>query len=302
MNIVEWADGQARPWPNLAMQPGGGDPQALHEVLSIRIDDQNRLWALDNGKHGIRAGRLLAFDVDSGELLHQYTFPRDVAGIGSHLNDFQISPDGQTVYIADASFFAKTPAIVVYDVASQTARRVISAHESVDAEYYLPVVQGRPMQALGLVSIRPGVDSISLSADGQSLYFAPVSNNYLYRVATSLLRDASLAPAEVKRRIQRLGLKTMSDGISSDQAGNIYITDPEHSAILHMNSKGELTTLLKTEKLRWPDGLSFGPDGWLYISCSSLHQVIGLPPASVREHAPYQVFRVRNDVPGRVGH
>lgn len=302
VNLVKWVDGGMQPWPSLAMQPGGEHPQALHEVLSIRIDQQNRLWALDNGKHGIKPGRLLAFDLDSGEIVHNYTFPRELVGLGSHLNDFQVSPDGNTIYIADASFFALTPAILVYNVERQQARRVISDHESVDAEHYLPVVQGRPMRAFGLVTIRPGVDSIALSPDGDWLYFSAVTNNYMYRVATALLREAELAPDALKRRIQRVGLKTMSDGLTSDEAGNIYISDPEHSAILRMSPGGELTTLVKDERLRWPDGFSFGPDGELYVTASSLHQVIGLPPSSVAEHAPYQVFRLKNDIPGRPGH
>lgn len=302
VNIVQWVDGKTQPWPSAAMQPGGSDPHALHEVLSIRIDNQSRLWALDNGIHGLHPGRLLAFDLDSGELVHNYTFPRELAGYGSHLNDFQVAPDGQSIYIADASFFAKTPAILVYDVTQQQARRVIANHESVDAEYYLPVVQGRPMQAFGLVTIRPGVDSIALSPDGQWLYFAPVTNNYLYRVATSLLRDPEQSPASIQNRIKRLGPKTMSDGLTTDQAGNIYISDLEHSAILRMSPDGALTTLLQSDKLRWPDGFSFGPQGYLYITASSLHQVIGLPPSSVRKHAPYQVFRVKSDIPGRIGH
>lgn len=302
MNVVEWVDGEARPWPSAAMQPGGDAAEALHEVLSIRIDAQNRLWALDNGKHGLKPGRLLAFDLDSGELVHNHSFSRELVGLGSHLNDFQVSPDGNTVYIADASFFALTPAILIYDVARQQARRVISAHESVDAEHYLPVVQGRPMQAFGLVTIRPGVDSIALSPEGDWLYFSAVTNNYMYRVATALLRDAEMSGETLKRRIQRVGLKTMSDGLTSDNAGNIYISDPEHSAILRMSPRGELSTLVKDARLRWPDGFSFGPDGELYVTASSLHQVIGLPPSSVAKNAPYQVFRVKNDVPGRPGH
>ncbi|MGJ8667854.1 MAG: SMP-30/gluconolactonase/LRE family protein [Oceanococcus sp.] len=302
VNIVEWRDEKAHAWPSENMQPGGSHPDALHEVLSIRIDQQNRLWALDNGTHGLKAGRLLAFDLDSGKLVHNYSFPRELAGLGSHLNDFQVSPDGETIYIADASFFAKTPAILVYDVVQKQARRVIEQHESVDAEHYLPVVQGRAMQAFGLVTIRPGVDSIALSPGGDWLYFAPVTNNYMYRVATRLLRDPTRDSKSITSRIKRLGLKTMSDGLTTDQSGNIYISDLEHSAILRMSPKGELTTLLKTEKLRWPDGFSFGPDGWLYVTASSLHQVIGLPPSSVKKHAPYQVFRIKTDALGRIGH
>ncbi len=302
VNLVEWVEGKARPWPSPAMQPGGSDADALVEVLSIRIDAQNRLWALDNGLHGSRPGRLLAFDLHSGKIVHRYQFPRELAGWGSHLNDFQVAPDGQTIYIADASFFARTPAILVYDLISGRARRVISDHESVDAEHYLPVVQGRPMQAFGLVTIRPGVDSIGLSRDGHWLYFAPVTNNHLYRVATRHLRDETLDPIQLKRRIQRVGLKSMSDGISLDDAGRVYLSDPEHSAILRMDTDGRLQTLIKTDRLRWPDGFSFGPDGWLYVTCSSLHQVIGLPPASVRDHAPYQVFRIRSGASAAAGH
>ncbi len=302
VNLVEWVDGSTRPWPSAAMQPGGSDAHALHEVLSIRIDAQQRLWALDNGKHGLKPGRLLAFDLNSGDLVHSYTFGRELVGLGSHLNDFQVSPDGQTIYIADASFFARNPAILVYDVATQQARRVISDHESVDAEHYLPVVQGRPMQAFGLVTIRPGVDSIALSPDGTWLYFSAVTNNYMYRVASALLRDPDLSPEVLKRRIQRVGLKTMSDGLTSDSAGNIYISDPEHSAILRMTARGELSTLIRDPRLRWPDGFSFGPNADLYVTASSLHQIIGLPPSNVAKHAPYQVFKLKNDIPGRPGH
>ncbi len=302
VNLVEWVDGQARPWPSAEMQPDGSAADALIEVLSIRIDQQNRLWALDNGSHGSSPGRLLAFDLDSGALVHRFEFPRELVGLGSHLNDFQVSPDGQTIYIADASFFGKNPAILVYDLPSMSARRVISGHESVIAEHYLPVVQGRPMQAFGLVTIRPGVDSIGLSRDGEWLYFAPVTSNYMYRIASRHLRNSALDAEQVESRIQRFGLKTMSDGITLDDVGNIYISDLEHSAILRMSPDGNLQTLVKSERLRWPDGFSFGPDNMLYVTCSALHQVIGLPPSSVRKHAPYQVFRMAMDQSGTPGH
>ena len=291
-NLMVWADGRAEPWPSAAMQPGGEHPEALHEVLSIRIDRQGRLWALDNGTHGLKPGRLLAFDLASGEIVHRYEFPRDIAGLGSHLNDFQVAPDGNTLYIADASFFARDPAILVYDVPAQRARRVIWDHESVDAEYYTPVVQGVKMQAFGLVSIRPGVDSITLSVDGNWLYFAPITNNHLYRIATAHLRNAALSPAEVRRKVERYALKTMSDGITMDATGNIILSDLEHSALVRLTPERTLETLVKSPRLRWPDGLGFGPDNWLYVTCSALHQIIGKPPGNIPANAPYQIYRL----------
>jgi sugar lactone lactonase YvrE len=302
IKLAELVNRRPQPYPDLSFQTGSGNPRYFRSVLSLRIDRFNRLWTLDNGHHGLEPGRLLAFDLASGQVVHEYVFPKAIAGLGSHLNDFQVSPDGRFIYIADASFFALTPALIVYDVARQAARRLLEGHPSVIAEKYVPVVQGRRMEAFGLVAIRPGVDSIALDTRGEWLYFAPVSNNHLYRVRTADLLDQSLTPEALGLRVENFALKTMSDGITMDTQDNIYISDPEHSAILRLDPQRRLRTLLKDPMLRWPDGFSFGPGGWLYVTCSSLHQVIGLPPGSVRQHAPYQVYRFRPGAEGIPGH
>lgn len=284
--IVELVNGQPQAYPD-------ADTQAqFRDVLGIRLDAQHRLWTLDNGGHGIHPARLMAFDIEAGgKRVHDYSFPREIAPLGSHFNDLQVSADGKTIFIADASFFGKHPGIVVYDVATHAARRLLEGTPGVTPENYIPVVQGRTMLAFGLVAVRPGVDSIALSRDGAWLYFAPVTSQHLYRVPVADLLNAQLAPAQLAAKVETYAEKSMSDGITSDTEGNIYLTDPEHSAILRLGADRQLQTLLKSERLRWPDGFSFGPDGWLYFTCSSLQWVIGLPPSSVAAHAPYQVFR-----------
>lgn len=290
--VVELRGGQPQPYPSAEFQ------QQFHDVLSLRIDRQNRLWTLDNGGHGLKPGRLLAFDLATGAVTHDYEFPRDIAGIGSHLNDFQVSPEGDFIYIAEASFFAKTPALVIYDVQHKAARRVLENHASVTAEKYTPVVKGRRMTAFGLVDIRPGVDSIALDRNGEWLYYAPVTSTQLYRVRAADLRDSALSAADLAQRVETYATKTMSDGLTSDRAGNIYLSDLEHDAIVLVKPDRTLQPLLRSQRLRWPDGFSFGPEGWLYVTCSSLYQVIGMPHSSVREHAPYPVFRLQ---PGQEG-
>lgn len=285
--IVELVQGQMQPFPDAAFQ------SQFVDVLGVRLDAQNRFWTLDNGGHGIDNARLIAFNIDTRKIEQDYTFPREIAGLGSHLNDFNVSADGKTLYIADASIFGKHPALIVYDVASQSARRLLADHASVTADDAIPVVQGRRMMVLGLFGIRPGVDSIALSRDGTWLYYAPVNKNKLYRIATAHLLDASLSPAQLAGQVEPYADKTMSDGITTDAEGNVYLTDPEHSAIVRLTPERKLETLLKTERLRWPDGFSFGSDGWLYVSCSSLQHVIGQAPASIAAHAPYQVFRFK---------
>ncbi len=300
--VVEWVSGEMRPWPNLGFQTGAGEPRHFRDVLSIRIDRQNRLWALDNGLHGLRPRRLLAFDLDSGEVVHEFTFPRKVAGLGSHLNDFQVSPDGQTIYIADASFFGQTPALIVYDLAQGTARRLLDGHPSVTPDLYVPIVQGRRMEVFGVLAIRPGVDSIALDRNGEWLYFAPLSELNLYRIRADDLRNAALPREALEQRIEIYAPKTMSAGLTIDDAGTIYLSSFEHSAIVMLHRNGRMETLVQSEQLRWPDGFSFGPDGWLYVTASSLHQVLGRPPSALAEHAPYEVFRLRPGASATAGH
>lgn len=299
--IVELKAGEMIPFPNLAFQTGEAEPRFYRDVIGLRIDAQNRLWTLDNGGHGVHPGRLMGFDVASGAVVHEFEFPREIAGLGSHLNDFQVSPDGAFIYIAEASFFAKTPALIVYDVNNKSARRLLDSHASVLAEAFTPVVQGRPMVAFGLVSIRPGVDSIALDKQGEWLYFAAVTAQKMYRIRAADLRDTALSAEALAAKVEVFADKTMSDGLTMDTDGNLYISNLEHDAILLLKPDRTLQTLVRSPRLRWPDGFSFGPEGWLYVACSSLHQVIGLPPGAIREHAPYQVFRLKPGYSGIAG-
>ena len=300
--VVEIVRGAAQPWPNEAFQTGVGESRYFRSVLSLRIDAQGRLWTLDYGNYGTAPARLLAFDIAKGEVVHEFVFGKDLAPLGSMLNDFQVSPDGKFIYIADASLFAKNPAIIVYDVGKQSARRLLEHHPAVTAEKYTPVVQGRKMVVLGVFSIRPGVDSIGLDAKGEYLYFAPVTNLNMSRIATADLLNESLDAATLAGKVEEYAPKTMSDGITLDTAGNLYMADPEHSAVVVIRPDKSLETLLKDDRLRWPDGFSFGPDGWLYLSCSSLHQIIGKAPWTFKQNAPYQIFRVKPGTPGVPGH
>ena len=300
--VVEIVKGAAEPWPSEAFQTGAGEPRYFRSVLSRRIEAQGRLWTLDYGDYGTKPARLLAFDIAKREVVHEFVFPKELAGLGSMLNDFQVSPDGNFIYIADASLFAKNPALIVYDVKQGSARRLLAHHPSVTAEKFTPVVQGHKMVVLGVFAIRPGVDSIGLDQKGEWLYFAPVTNLNMSRIRTEDLRNESLDSATLAGKVEEFAPKTMSDGIALDNAGNVYMADPEHSAVVVLRADKTLETLVKDERLRWPDGFSFGPDGWLYLSCSSLHQIIGHPPWTFKNNAPYQIFRLKPGTPGVPGH
>jgi len=298
IRVAELKDGKVVPYPSVEFQGAGKSDVYFDTVLSVRIDNQNRLWTLDLANHGLGQPRLLAFDLAIDKVVHQFDFPDSIAGLGSHLNDFQIDSAGETIYIAEASIFGKTPSILVYDIKSRYCRRVLEKDPSVMPENYIPVVQSRKMLIFGIFAIRPGVDSIALDKSGEWLYFAPVTNNYMYRIHTKYLKDDSLSEIQLSSHVEKFALKTMSDGLTMDIENNIYITDPEHSAIVRLTPNRKLETLLKNSHIRWPDGLGFGPDGWLYMTCSALHQVIGKTPGFMKSHAPYQIYRFK---PGEAG-
>ncbi len=297
VNVVEWVDSRPVPYPQDLPEE-----LAYQSVLSLRIDRQNRLWILDNANHGTGTPRIIAIDLSTDSLVHRHDFDSSIAGIGSHLNDFQVSPDGKMIYIADASIFRKNPALVIYDVERKQARRVLEGHESVVPDDYVPVVQGRKIIVLGIFAIRPGVDSIALDRKGEWLYFAPVTDDSMHRVKRADLDNRALSADELAERVERFAKKTMSDGITTDNDGNVYLSDADESAIVLLEPSGNLRTLIKDPILRWPDGFSFGPDGWLYVTCSALHEVIMRSPSHVKSKGPYQIYRFKPGATAPAGH
>ncbi len=298
VNVVELVSGKPVPFPADA-----GLRARTKTVLAVRIDSRERLWLLDYANHGTGKPRLLAFDLRDNRLVHEFVFPTPVAPLGSMLNDFQVDRTGRWVYIADASIFALSPAIVVYDTQTRRARRVLEKHHSVVADpTRIMRVRERDMVVLGVFAIRPGVDSIALDRTGRLLYFAAVNARHLYRIDTQHLRDESRTAEQVATAVETVGRKTDSDGITTDDRGNVYLSDAESDAIHRMSPDGKMQTLVRSTKLRWPDGFSFGPDGYLYVTCSSLQNVIFRSRAHVGAHAPYQIFRFRPGFSAAAGH
>jgi sugar lactone lactonase YvrE len=300
--VLELVQGRPVPYPNEAFQqPTAGAPH-FQSPLAVRIDRQGRLWVLDYANYGRGQPRLVAFDLATNAVAHQYDFPSAVAGFLSMLNDFQVDPAGEKIYIAETSPFLQRPALIVYDVARSSSRRLLEGHPSVATEDYVIQAPGRDMIIYGLATMRIAVDSIALDTGGEWLYYGAVTGSRMYRVRASDLNNESLTPAELGARVEDFAAKTLSDGITMDVEDNIYLSDMEHSAIVRLGQDRRLTTLLEDARLRWPDGFSFGPDGWLYVTCSSLQNVLFVSHDEVPAHAPYQIFRFKPGVAGIPGH
>jgi len=294
--LLEWVDGAPKAFPSEAAQ-------ALFETpLGIVIDRRNRLWVIDHGNHGTGRAQLLAFDLETGAVVHERLFDSSVAELGSFLQDLQVDSTGRHVFIADVSFWRKNPGLIVYDVEQKKARRVLNGDPSVSAQSWLIRNPTKEMKFFGgLVVLKPGVDGIAITRDDAWVYYGAMTHETMYRVKVADLLDESLSAGALAARVQAVGRKPLNDGLSTDNDGNLLITDVEHGAVIRMTPDGELTTLIRSNQIRWADALSYGPKGWLYVADSAIPDQMLRSKAHIRANAPYRIFRFKPDIDGIPG-
>jgi sugar lactone lactonase YvrE len=186
---------------------------------------------------------------------------------------------------------------------SRTSRR-FTASPALQAEDVDLVVEGRVIgfenENRALEPARIAVNPITLSADGATLYFGAMNGETWYQVPTASLRtgadDGTTAAA-----IERAGPKPVSDGASTDAEGNHFFTDLAHNAITVLRPDGRLETLVRDKRLLWPDALSFGEPGWLYVAVNQLHRSPPLNGGGEGAEPPYRIFRVYTGTRGIAG-
>ena len=284
--LLEWVDDAAVPYPSGTVQP-----HLFDTVLGMAIDERNWLWTIDHGNHGFATPRLLAFDLATGNLAHDYEFRPEAAPAGSFLQDLCVTADGSTVFVADASVWRKKPAIVVYDVATRNARRVLESHMSVSAQNFLIRTPMRDMSFVGgLLTLKAGVDGLALDAANEWLYYGAVNHSGLFRVQVSDLLNEPLPARQLENRVERFSDKPLSDGLAAGD-GVIYITDVEHRGVMAVDASQRLSTVVRSPRIRWADGLSHGPDRWLYIADSALPELVLKSRDYIAARGPYYIFR-----------
>jgi sugar lactone lactonase YvrE len=249
---------------------------------------------IDHGFHGLEKARLSAFDLGSNKLVHDFIFPDRIAGPGSFLQDLQVDSKGETIYIADASIFRRNPAIIVYDIQKKTARRILESDPSVSPQDWVIRNPIKEMVFLGgLITLKPGVDGIAIDKNDEWIYYAPVAHEGLSRVRTADLKNPQLTVQELSQRVERFSKKPLSDGILADKDGNIYITDVEHGSVMRVGTDRKLQTVIRSSRIRWADGLSMGPDGYIYLADSALPHLTLQSKSYMRAQAPYYIFRFK---------
>jgi sugar lactone lactonase YvrE len=186
-------------------------------------------------------------------------------------------------------------------VATGAARRVLEKHPSVEPQGYKVRVGDGYMERLGgMITLKPGLDSIALTTDGATLFLGPMSGGDLWAVDAAAVRDPTLSALE--SRVRKVAQKPLSDGASIDDQGRVYLTDVENHGVVRILADGRKETLVNDPRIRWADGLSFGPDGWMYVTDSAIPWIALKSRADVAAAGPYHVWRFRTDATAPAGH
>lgn len=290
-----YGDGSLRPFAEAA---------GLNSVLGLQADSHGIVWMLDNAMRGGDRRRLVGWHVAQDRLVADIDLT-SASRNGSFLNDLAIDAERRVAYIADPASGADA-ALLVVDLATQEVRRVLQGHPSLTPEDIDLVIDGNPVrikQEDGR-EIRPrvGVNPIALDAASDWLYFGPMHGLAMYRLRTSDLRDPGLSADDLGQRVQRWADKPISDGISIDTAGNLYLGELSANGIGVITPDRRYRMLVKDPRLSWVDAFSFGPDGYLYTVANQLHRTAVLNAGEDITRPPYLILRMRplaDGIPGR---
>jgi sugar lactone lactonase YvrE len=301
-SVVEvLSDGTTKPFPNeqWATAPGK-DGVGLTSVLGIRSDQQGIIWMLDNGKD---FSRLVAWDSRRNTLHKIIKVAEPARKYNSFFNDLALDPVHNKIYISDVAS-PENSAIVIVDTKTGKSRRVLEGHKTVVAEP-LPVVIGDKTMSVdenGKGKPTIGVDPITIDTKSEWVYYGASQSTSLWRIRTADLANETLSDAQLASRIERYGDRPICDGITIDGAGNIYITDITNYAVGVLEPSGKYRILHSDKKLLvWPDGMSYGPDGYIYVAVSQLHLSIVFNEGKNLSKLPFYLLRFKALAKGTVG-
>lgn len=113
---------------------------------------------------------------------------------------------------------------------------------------------------------------------------------------------ASFSSDVLGERVESYGEKAPCDGIGIDAAGNVHVTDLPNNAIGVTGPNGSYQVLVKDdEHLIWPDGMSYGSDGFYYVAVSQLHRAAPLNAGEEASETPFEILRFRPLAPSAIG-
>ncbi|MDP4004567.1 L-dopachrome tautomerase-related protein [Methylobacterium sp. NEAU K] len=292
VSVAELKDGQPVPYPDAEWNSWRNarkdevDPRTHFVcVQSVVADRKGRLWVVDAAAPAMAAllkdgPKLVAIDLKNNAVAKTIALDPSIAPQGSYLNDVRISPDGKTAYLTDSG---AEGALVVVDIDSGTAKRILAGAPATMPDSAVTVTyDGKPLRRPDGRGVEFSADGIALSPDGKTLYWQAIKGKTLYSLPTEALTGRAMSAIGPETRsdkslaakIATVGENGPADGLLiARHGGRMYVTSPQDDSVKvrDLSSKDSgLTTLVQDPRLRWPDTLSEGPDGTIYVTTSHI--------------------------------
>lgn len=304
-------DGKLVPFPNekISCEEPGADGMGLYRPLGIRASLRYALMILDMGTDKVPP-RIMVIGLGDNKVMEIYPIPQELLTPQSFLQDFAIDWTDNTIFIADMGQADLTkpaePAIlVIYHNPLQSPRRVLAGHDSVMPPTEPMQAEGKPVTLKNKdgaeTPLRLGLNPVTIDPQNDWLYYGPMGAGKIYRVSLTKIKNIRLKPAELAASVEVVGDKPPSDGMTVDAEGNIYLTGVNANEIGILRPGKPYETYLKDERLIWPDGFAFGPEGMLYVTVNQLNRAAALNGGTDHGVPPYLVARFKPVITGTVG-
>ncbi len=281
--VVPYPDAEWNAWRNAKKdQTTPGDHWIC--VQSVVADQHGHVWVIDPAAPAMGAvvkngAKLVMIDLATDRVAKTIAFDDSVAPQGSYLNDVRISPDGRTAYLTDSGAVG---ALVVVDIDSGTARRVLDGDPSTQPEKAVTVMyDGKPLRRPDGRGVEFSADGIALSPDGGTLYWQAIKGKTLYSIPTAALGSPGASLAAL---VTKVGDNGPADGLEiARHDGRMYVTSPEDDSVKvrDLDKPGSKpVTIVHDARLRWPDTFAEGPDGTMYVTSSHIQDSAFFKPGA----------------------